>query len=94
MFGFKENRCVLRASRRALSSENGGEGHEAFGKFYNESMKKYEDLAEKYNIPLKYEEGERRTRKYQYDLLWIEFAKYGLEHFLDIEAEKEEKEKE
>lgn len=87
--GFRDNLCILMASRSALSSENGGEGHRAFGEYYNETLPEFSDIAENYGIPMTYEHNEKSTRRYQYDLIWLKFVKHSLALFLDIEGEEE-----
>lgn len=85
-FGFC-GRCVLRASRSALG--RGEKGRKKFSNYYDSRMLCHEELASKYGTPMKF--GARgETRKSQYDLLWLEFAAYGLSEFLAGTKTKEE----
>ena len=79
-YGFSGNLCVLMASRSALGS--GKKGRKLFEEHYNSKMITHLDLAFEYKIPGMF--GYRNeTRKSQYDLLWLEFVKYGLSMFLN-----------
>lgn len=72
---FSDNQCVLIAHRSGLGSK------QTFMKYYNIEMQSYRELAGKYGIPLCF--GERdKTRKSQYDLLWLQFVQNGLAEFL------------
>lgn len=79
-YGVAGNVCVLYASRSAL--EHGKKGRKQFAEHYDMQVLTHTELAIKYRVPLCY--GYRsKTRKSQYDLLWLEFVKYGLSTFLD-----------
>jgi len=78
-FGFSSNQCVLRASRSELG--HGKKGRKLFSDYYNSRILAYEELANKFGIPMEY--GYRvQTRDSQYDLLLLEFIQYGLSEFL------------
>ena len=79
-FGFDSCCCVLRASRSALGA--GTKGREKFSACYNSRIGFHKQLAEQYGVPLRFGQREE-TRVSQYDLLWLEFVKYGLQAFLD-----------
>lgn len=79
-YGFSGNLCVLMASRSALGS--GRKGRKLFEEHYNKKIIEHLDRAIEYKVPGMF--GYRNeTRKSQYDLLWLEFVKYGLSMFLD-----------
>lgn len=79
MFGFDQDKCVLRASRSALG--RGKKGRKQFEEFYNAGIPSYKELAVSYNVPMQF--GSRdETRKSQYDLLWLMFATDWLDGFL------------
>lgn len=80
MFGHAQDRYVLRASRSALGK--GKKGRVKFEEYYNTEIRSYIELAEKYNVPLRF--GSRdKTRKSQYDLMWLVFAAHWLRGFLE-----------
>lgn len=69
--GTSYKKCVLRASRKALSRKK--QGKRAFALYYQDKMSGYAAFAEKYGVPREY--GKRgETRESQYDLLWTIFV--------------------
>lgn len=83
-YGFNDNLCIVQARRSELRSVLGGPGRDEFKKFYDKTMLDHRELAQMYDVPMTFEHGKIGTREYQYDLLWLEFVKYGLEEFLGI----------
>lgn len=75
--GTSKNLCVLRASRKAL-----GKHKAAFAAWYDEKMDRWPEFTRDYAVPARF--GTRNeTRKSQYDLLWILFAREALPAFLE-----------
>jgi len=80
-FGYSDKECALLASRKALGS--GKNGRSKFEAYYNDRILLHKELVEEYGVPMQF--GTRdETRKSQYDLLWLEFVKYGLTEFLGL----------
>ena len=83
-YGFFGKICVLKAKKSELGK--GIIGRKKFEKYYNIEIKKHENFAKKYGIPLKF--GERdETRKSQYDLLLAKFTQSDIVKFLSTENE-------
>lgn len=79
MLGCTRDQCVLRVSRSALGK--GKKGRRKFEEYYNARMPLYRELADQYGVPMEF--GARdKTRKSQYDLIWLEFAARWLNGFL------------
>lgn len=80
MFGIRDDVCVLRASDSVLKKEK--KGNRKFGDYYDHRILDHKEIACEYGIPESF--GERsELRKSQYDLLWLEFLRYGLPEFLE-----------
>ena len=80
MLGFNQDIYVLRANRASLGK--GKAGRKKFEAYYNTRILKHKELADRYNVPMQF--GSRdKTRKSQYDLMWLEFATHWLHAFLE-----------
>lgn len=79
-YGYSNNLCVLTASRSALG--RGKKGRKYFAEHYDTRISTHYEMATALEIPRSF--GYRdKTRESQYDLLLLEFIRYGLNDFLD-----------